>query len=163
MKRKPALFYFVAFLLVAVVVLMLFNNRDSWPKEKKEKEKEETETPSKLNVSIVTAPDDTVRNPYAPPVRHFPKNQYAQIGYLELSEQKVPLFGKPCPTQRRNWLYYAVPRGGIKLPLEVKGRNCTVAPGCDELMSGDDVKVDGRSYIVRLYESDMYEYDPFLE
>ena len=159
MKRKPALFYFVAFFLVAVVVLMLFNNRDSGQKGETETR---TETPSKLNVSIVTAPDDTVRNPYAPPVRHFPKNQYAQIGYLEFSEQKVPLFGKPCPTQRRNWLYYAAPGGGIKLPLEVKGRNCTVAPGCEELMSGDDVKVDGRSYIVRLYETDMYEYNPFV-
>lgn len=157
MKRKPALFYFVAFFFVAVVVLMLFNHRDSGQKGEKE-----TETPSKLNVSIVSAPDDTVRNPYAPPVRHFPKNQYAQIGYLELSEQKVPLFGKPCPTQRRNWLYYAAPGGGIKLPLVVKGRNCTVAPGCEELASGDDVKVDGRSYVVRLYETDMYEYNPFV-
>ena len=157
MKRKPALFYFVAFFFVAVVVLMLFNHRDSGQTGEKE-----TETPSKLNVSIVSAPDDTVRNPYAPPVRHFPKNQYAQIGYLELSEQKVPLFGKPCPTQRRNWLYYAAPGGGIKLPLVVKGRNCTVAPGCEELASGDDVKVDGRSYVVRLYETDMYEYNPFV-
>ena len=113
-------------------------------------------------VELVQQPHDTVRNPYAPPVRHFPQDKYAQLGYLERGSEKAPLFGKPCPTQRRKWLYYATV-GGFKLPVEVKGRNCTVAPGCDELSSGEDVKVDGHPYTVRLYETDMFEYDPFSE
>ena len=124
-------------------------------------------------IELVQPKDDTVRNPYAPPVRHPPQANYAQLGYLENGtvqqsrmkadgSEKVPLFGKPCPTQRRKWLYYATFDNGIKLPVEVNGRNCTVSPGCDELQGGDSVKVDGHPYIVRLYESDMYEYNPFV-
>jgi len=111
-------------------------------------------------VELVQKQDDTVRNPYAPPVRHLPQGQYTQMGYLERGPNKTLLFGKPCPTQRRKWLYYSVVNG-IKLPVESHRRACTVSPGCDELANGDEVDVDGQPYKVRLYESDMYEYDPF--
>jgi hypothetical protein len=161
---KPKHAWFVGFLLVAMVALTLVTFDASSPFQTPE----HTETPPSSQkvqrVELVQPSDDTVRNPYAPPVRHPPQDQYAQMGYLELvgsTAPKVPLFGKPCPTQRRKWLYYAI-QNGIKLPVEVKGRNCTVSPGCDELQSGDPVKVDGHPYAVRLYETDMFEYDPFL-
>jgi hypothetical protein len=156
MKTKQS--FLIAFLLFALLGLAFLGQQNK------------TETPyvqvqSNPNVhevELVQQPHDTVRNPYAPPVRHFPQDKYAQLGYLERGSEKAPLFGKPCPTQRRKWLYYASVNG-FKLPVEVKGRSCTVAPGCDELASRDEVKVDGHPYTVRLYETDMFEYDPFVE
>jgi hypothetical protein len=121
---------------------------------------ERKETPSSTNVQLVQKADDTVRNPYAPPVRHPSNDQYAQIGYLQSGSEKIILFAKPCPTQRRKWLYYTVVNG-IKLSVEVGKHVCTVSPGCDELANRDTVTVDSRPYKVQLYESDMYEYDPF--
>jgi hypothetical protein len=154
MKKKQV--FWTAFLLIALLVFSMFNVLTP-------SVSSVAETPKSYptKVELVQKPDDTVRNPYAPPVRHPPQNQYAQMGYLQHGTEKTLLFGKPCPSQRRKWLYYTMVNG-IKLSVEVSKRSCTVSPGCDELANGDVVNVDGQPYRVQLYESDMYEYDPFV-
>jgi hypothetical protein len=164
MKSKNKLALWTAFLLFALLAIGLLalphtNLSVSVPEPKQKQKQKNTAV---HEVELVQKQDDTVRNPYAPPVRHLPQGQYqyTQMGYLERGPNKTLLFGKPCPTQRRKWLYYSVVNG-IKLPVESHRRACTVSPGCDELANGDEVDVDGQPYKVRLYESDMYEYDPF--
>lgn len=111
-------------------------------------------------VQLVDSPVDTVRNPYAPPLRHGCETEYAQLGYLSEGRTKLLLFGKRA-THRDKWYYHTVV-DGIKLPVEHNRRQCTVAPGCDRLADRDQVTVDGRPYTVHIYESDQYAYDPFV-
>ena len=144
MKTKHA--WLVAFLLLAIVALVMVQQTPA-----------PTHSPSRpAEVRLVDAPCDVLRNPYVPPVRTLGAD-YAQVGYLERSETKLVLFGKPYG--RHKWLYYTTDNG-IKLPVEVRGRTCTVPPGCDELFSRDEVRVDGRVYVVKMYENDQFHYDP---
>jgi hypothetical protein len=112
-------------------------------------------------VQLVQSATDTVRNPYAPPVRTDEPCAYTQLGFLARKDrpEKYILFGKPA-NNRDKWYYYTLVHG-IKLPVEYKRKKCTASPGCDEVSSRDEVVVDGISYEVHLYEKDMYDYDPF--
>ena len=142
----------MAFLLIAIVTLVLVQGVDC------KQTQSVSVFPADHTVRIVDAPCDVLRNPYVPPVRTRGAD-YAQVGYLERSETKLVLFGKPYG--RHKWLYYTTDNG-IKLPVEVRGKTCTVSPGCDELYNRDEVRVDGRPYVVRMYENDRFHYDPFV-
>ena len=148
MKTKHA--WLMAFLLVAIVALVLVQDVSHTQSQTQSQTADHT-------VRLVDAPCDVLRNPYVPPVR-IRGGDYAQVGYLKRSETKLVLFGKPY---RHKWLYYTTDNG-IKLPVEVRGRTCTVPPGCDELSSRDEVQVDGRVYVVKMYENDQFHYDPFV-
>lgn len=144
---KPKHAGLIAFLLLAIVGLVLAQHAPPV-----------VAPPRETEVRLVDAPCDVLRNPYVPPVRTRGAD-YAQLGYLERSETKLALFGKPYG--RHKWLYYTT-QNGIKLPVEVRGKTCTVPPGCDELFSRDEVRVDGRVYAVQIYEADQFHYDPFV-
>jgi hypothetical protein len=111
-------------------------------------------------VQVVQDASDTVRNPYAPPVRHNKEQEYTQLGYVESGPTKHPFFGKRAC--RDKWYYYTLV-DGLKLPVEYNRKRCSVAPGCDRISDRDTVTVDGRNYTVHIYESNQYEYNPFIE
>ena len=60
-----------------------------------------------VNVKIVQDSMDTVRNPYAPPLR-YNEPTYAQLGYLSRGSTKYILFGKPAHYGRDKWYYYTI-------------------------------------------------------
>jgi len=106
-----------------------------------------------LNVQIVQSSLDTVRNPYAPPLR-YNEDTYSQVGYISRGSTKHILFGKPAQYRRDKWYYYTIIHD-IKLPIEINKRKCTVSPGCDSLSTKDIVTVDGEEYSVTMYETDL--------
>jgi hypothetical protein len=106
-----------------------------------------------LNVKLVQDSKDTLRNPYAPPLR-YNEPTYSQLGYLSRGSSKYILFGKPAHYGRDKWYYYTI-INDIKLPIEINKRKCTVSPGCDSVSSKDKVVVDGEEYIVTMYDTDL--------
>lgn len=108
-----------------------------------------------LNVKIVQDAYDTLQNPYTPPLRYVDKESYKQMGYLKRQTSRIPFFGKPANVRRDMWYYYTL-MDGIKLPITINKRKCSVAPGCSSVSSGDMVHVDGEMWTVELYEMDMY-------
>ena len=110
-------------------------------------------TPSSLSVQIVKDSQDTIDNPYAPPLR-YDEPTYRQMGYLKGSS-RLPFFGKPAHLKRDKWYYYTI-LDGIKIPLVINKRSCSVSPGCDSVSTGDIVHVDHDPYTVHLYDIDMY-------
>ena len=52
----------------------------------------------------------------------------------------------------------------IKLPMSKNGRSCTSEYGCDELMNGDTVYVEGYkdAFKVTIYENSSPQYIPYL-
>lgn len=114
------------------------------------------QVPSEIQVVVAQDYTDTLKNVYAPPVR-YREIEYRQLGYLTCAgRDRLPLFGRLL-NRRDKWTYYTLEQG-IKLPIEYNNRLCTQSPGCDELSSGDTVKVEGTSYKVNLYESFLVSY-----
>jgi hypothetical protein len=106
-----------------------------------------------VTVKLVQDSMDTVRNPYAPPLR-YNEPTYAQLGYLSKGSTKYILFGKPAHYGRDKWYYYTI-INDIKLPLEINKRKCTSSQGCDSVSTKDKVIVDGEEYIVTMYDTDL--------
>lgn len=127
--------------------------------------------------------NDPLLNPYAPPLRDerylVPVNistnigavdtHYRQVGFLTLTGEQgsiLPLMGRPLFTNRAKWQYYTMSdqRNQIKLPVVKSGRSCTSEYGCDQIMNGDTVLIEGQKsvYQATLYDSDTIQYLPVI-
>ena len=135
---------------------------------------------------------DVLRDPYEPPLsddspmtfpplRRVPINistnpgavdaSYRQVGILTPYHSKdknriIPLMGRPLFVSRNKWQYYTMTdkTNSIKLPILYKGRSCTNEYGCDELMGGEHIYVEGydEGFKVTKYDNDTIRYIPFL-
>jgi hypothetical protein len=108
--------------------------------------------PADLSVKIVADSYDVNQNPYSPPLQYRDTDSYRQIGYLK-GATRLPLFGKYANPRRDMWYYYTI-IDGIKMPIKIKKRQCSVAPGCDSVSSGDMVQVENEDWRVELYHMD---------
>jgi hypothetical protein len=107
---------------------------------------------------------------------------YRQVGILTRhggdKETILPLMGRPLMTNRDKWNFYALSdkNNMIKLQISIansgnysscKGqtyKNCMGTNGCNDLMNGDLVKVDGYNdlFKVTTYENDTPRYIPYI-
>ena len=80
------------------------------------------------------------------------KWNFRKIGFLTSREMAdpiiMPLFGEPAPYRRHRHNYYTVndthnTLSAVNLPLYHKDRDCTDEVACDEIYSGDLVRVHG--------------------
>ena len=118
---------------------------------------------------VMTVPGNSV--PINIPTRHY-NTSYNQIGIItNRSAHKneiLPIMGRRTATARDKWQYYTVAGGGgggnlqTKLPVRVKGRNCSGEYGCDEISDGDDVYVEGyqENFRATVYENGLFSYIP---
>lgn len=98
-----------------------------------------------------------------------PQLQYRQVGILtrnDGSETILPLFGRPIDRSRDKWQYYTYKDGNntmVKLPISNNGRSCTNEYGCNEVMNGDNLYVEGYKDVFNaiVYENDEPRYIPY--
>jgi hypothetical protein len=92
---------------------------------------------------------------------------YTQMGILTpvggaSAGAVLPLMGRRL--DRNKYQYYTVSNThlNIKIPITVRGKNATGEYGCDEIISGDTVVVQGfnETYRVTVYESTRFQYLP---
>lgn len=141
--------------------------------------------------SFSNVENDVLLNPYEGPLRDnrlFPSlnifssrlpiniptqsfdTTYRQIGILTrisgTNEMILPLMGRPLITNRDKWNFYTMSdkNNMVKLPIRFNGRNCTSDLGCNDLYTGDVVKVEGYNddFKVTTYENDMPKYIPYI-
>jgi hypothetical protein len=79
----------------------------------------------------------------------------------------LPLFGRRVLNGRGKYQYYTMSNTGAvntKLPVRIKGKNCINEYGCDELMNGDSVMVEGynEKFSATVYENGSFSYIPYL-
>lgn len=91
---------------------------------------------------------------------------YEQIGILTNSNKEIlPLFGKIASSNRSKWNYYTMNNSynAVKLPITFKNKSCTGEYGCDELMNGDTVYVEGYNSVfeAKIYEKNTLNYIPY--
>jgi hypothetical protein len=136
--------------------------------------------------------DDVLLNPYTPPLRddnvfqNYSNNSpykvpiniqtqsfdsnYRQIGILTRvgshKETILPLMGKPLIANRDKWNFYTLSENNnlLKLPVSLNGRGCMSDTGCNNLYTGDIIRVDGYndSFKVTTYESNTLKYIPYI-
>ena len=145
----------------------------------------------RASYSFSNVENDVLLNPYEGPTRDnrlFPNlnifssripvniptqsfdTSYRQIGILTRlggnKEMILPLMGRPLITNRDKWNFYSMSdkNNMLKLPIKFKGRNCTSDLGCNDLYTGDVVKVEGYNddFKVTTYENDMPKYIPYI-
>jgi len=141
-----------------------------------------------LNVASNTTPN-IMMDPYVPPLRTdggylqgrgpgIPVNietrglqqDYTQLGIITREGNKdmiLPLMGRRLIVGLDKWQYYTISNTGAintKLPIRYHGRNCSGEYGCDSLMNGDIVYVEGYQDIFRvtLYETAKFQYIPYI-
>jgi len=139
--------------------------------------------------SFTDIPGDVLMNPNVPPLkrnqymtassdpRRIPINMrtrgvplsYGQTGILTRVNGKetiLPLMGRALHTNRNKWQYYTMgsKNNAIKLPVSNNGKSCTSEYGCNELMNGDTVYVEGYkdAFKATIYENDTPRYIPYL-
>jgi hypothetical protein len=120
---------------------------------------------------------------YLPPdsgdIRGIPVNvktrggnpNYQQVGILTRlnggsQEMILPLMGRRVMSGRDKWQYYTMSNTGnlnTKLPVSVNGRSCTGEYGCDSIMNGDTIYVEGYNdtFKATIYENNLFNYIPF--
>jgi hypothetical protein len=94
---------------------------------------------------------------------------YSQLGILTRdngSEMILPLMGRRL-TRSDKWQYYTISNTGnvnTKLPISYKGKSCSGEYGCDEIMNGDTVYVEGYKDIFHatIYENGRFSYNPIF-
>ena len=145
----------------------------------------------KPSYSFSNVENDVLLNPYEGPTRDnrlFPNlnifssripvniptqsfdTSYRQIGILTRiggnKEMILPLMGRPLITNRDKWNFYTMSEKNnmLKLPVKYNGRNCTTYLGCNNLYTGDVVKVEGYTddFKVTTYENDLPKYIPYI-
>lgn len=102
---------------------------------------------------------------------------YSQVGILTKTDRSgasagdaliLPLMGRNLWNGRDKWQYYTMSNGAgmfsAKLPIKVKGRNCSGEYGCDSITTGDVVYVEGYNdqFRATIYDTAGLEYLPFL-
>jgi hypothetical protein len=149
-KKTNTLFLF----FILMVTLLVYNQYNSFPITYTDSLSQRLPLEqSNIPVKLVQSSTDTVQNPYAPPLRYY-EDTYTQLGFLSNSSTKIILFGKPAHYRRDKWYYYTI-IDNIKLPVEINKRKCTGHPGCDSVSTKDVVVVDGKEYVVNLYDSEL--------
>lgn len=93
--------------------------------------------------SVRKHPFDVFADPYHPPARENPyiDRNYNQVGVLNKGGNMLPLFGRPTPYSNSKWEYYTM-NGNLKLPVAFKGRPCDSDTGCEELLDGNQDRVN---------------------
>ena len=96
------------------------------------------------------------------------EQQFRQIGILTRSsgETILPLMGRSLLANRGKFQFYTMNDKNhmIKLPISKNGRSCTGEYGCDDLMNGDTVYVEGYkdTFSVTIYELNLPRYIPII-
>lgn len=130
---------------------------------------------------VVSAPN-VILDSYGPPLIYpnqgIPINietrglnlDYTQIGILTRGnggDMILPLMGRRLMSGLDKWQYYTISNTGnmnTKLPISVKGRSCSGEYGCDSIINGDMVYVEGYNDIfnVTIYETGKFNYIPYI-
>ncbi len=125
--------------------------------------------PLKQNRYFDTASSD-IRGgiPINVPTRGF-REEFKQVGILTRDMGKetiLPIMGRRLYTNNSKWQYYTMTdkSNSIRLPMSHNGRSCTSEYGCNELMNGDVVYVEGYkdAFKVTIYENSEPRYIPYL-
>lgn len=184
---------FILVMITILLCYMYYQQYIKERKEEKENTKIVIVNPPAASPLVgISTRNDVLNDPYAPPMKNdgyfFPPDSgdirgipvnirtrgldmnYQQVGILtrtnSSAELILPLMGRRLMNGRDKWQYYTMSNTGnlnTKLPVSVKGKSCTGEYGCDNIMNGDIVYVEGYkdTFNATIYENNLFNYIPF--
>jgi hypothetical protein len=182
-------FFLIVILMVCYFIYIQTQNKQNIQIHNTIQERKRTPNTEIVNFPNFPYNNDVLLNPYTPPLsderylipRRIPINvstnigavdtTYRQVGILtpKINKEKdriLPLMGRPLFVSRSKWQYYTMTdkHNSIKLPILYKNRSCTNEYGCDELIGGEHVYVEGynEAFMVTKYDTDTIKYIPFI-
>jgi hypothetical protein len=97
------------------------------------------------------------------PTRGLPES-FQSIGVITVNDKVLPLYGRRTMGGSDRWNYYTRTDtyNPVPLPISFKRRNCMDQVGCNEIDSGEQVRIDGMNVEGRteLYKMDGPKYIP---
>jgi len=99
------------------------------------------------------------------PTQGLPES-FQSVGMININGDALPLYGRRTNASSNRWNYYTRTNtfNPVPVPLRVSKRDCMDQVGCDELMSGDNVHLEGLGQHgkVNMYRFDGPKYIPGL-
>ena len=97
------------------------------------------------------------------PTRGLPES-FQSIGVITVNDKVLPLYGRRTMGGSDRWNYYTRTDtyNPVPLPISFKRRNCMDQVGCNEIDSGEQVRIDGMNVEgkTELYKMDGPKYIP---
>lgn len=97
------------------------------------------------------------------PTRGLPES-FQSVGIVTVDDKVLPLYGRRTAGSSDRWNYYTRTDtyNPVPLPVRVQKRDCMDDTGCQELMSGETVRIDGlhKEGKTELYRFDGPKYIP---
>lgn len=97
------------------------------------------------------------------PTRGLPES-FQSIGVITANDKVLPLYGRRTTGGSDRWNYYTRTDtyNPVPLPISFKKRNCMDQVGCNEIDSGEKVRIDGMNVegTTELYKMDGPKYIP---
>lgn len=165
----------VVLVLAGVVGLVIWLSVQSEARRKEAEQRAEDDKREKDLTKAEDASTAGTRVPINVPTRGEPTT-YKLVGQLSVVDgsgatnqnktQKnnvLELWGRPTYARSYRWNYYVKLDNGMKLPLELSGRNCEAEIGCNEIDDGDFVVVrelDNARYVFHRYLEQSLRYIP---
>jgi len=94
--------------------------------------------------------------PFNIPTQGLPES-FQSVGVINVGEQVLPLYGRRTAGSSDRWNYYTRTDtyNPVPVPVQFGRRDCMDDTGCQEIMSGEDVKIDalrkeGKTNIYRM-------------
>jgi len=94
--------------------------------------------------------------PFNIPTQGLPES-FQSVGIINVGEQVLPLYGRRTAGSSDRWNYYTRTDtyNPVPIPVHVGRRDCMDDTGCQEIMSGESVKIDalnkeGKTNIYRM-------------
>lgn len=154
------------FVLVLILLFSIYVYIKSQPK----MTSRQTTVTVPIAVPVPVYVNNVLDDPHVPPMKTrnvMTSSEYSQIGILTKNGMILPLMGRRHMNGRDKWQYYTISNTGnmnTKLPVSVKGKSCTSEYGCDEMMNGDSIYVEGYNdtFKATVYENNAFSYIPYL-
>jgi len=91
------------------------------------------------------------------PTKGLPES-FQSIGIVSVDDKLLPLYGRRTAGSSDRWNYYTRTDtyNPVPLPIRYQKRDCMDDVGCQEILSGDKVKVDG---LHKEGKTEIYRYD----
>ena len=95
--------------------------------------------------------------PFNIPTQGLPES-FQSVGIINVGDQVLPLYGRRTTGGSDRWNYYTRTDSYNPVPLPVKfqKRNCMDDVGCQEIFSGEDIKIDG---LKKEGKTDIYQFN----
>ena len=92
--------------------------------------------------------------PFNQPTQGLP-DAFQSVGVINVGEQMLPLYGRRITGDRWNYYTRTDTYNPVPIPVHVQRRDCMDGTGCEEVMSGETVRIaamgkEGKTHVYRM-------------